>query len=66
MSPNETLFLETTNQIVKEDVVNSSFVKFSIWDFPGQIDFFDAAQMIESENLFDNWQGGARRVVAGS
>lgn len=42
MSPNETLFLEATNKIQKDDVSNSSFVQFSIWDFPGQVDFFDA------------------------
>merc|ERR1719300_789084 len=41
MSPNETLFLESTNKIVKDDISNSSFVQFYIWDFPGQIDFFD-------------------------
>jgi hypothetical protein len=41
MSPNETLFLESTNKINKEIVSNSSFVQFHIWDFPGQIDFFD-------------------------
>ncbi|XP_060520481.1 ras-related GTP-binding protein C isoform X2 [Cylas formicarius] len=41
MSPNETLFLESTNKIVKDDINNSSFVQFQIWDFPGQIDFFD-------------------------
>jgi len=41
MPPNETLFLDTTNKIVKNDVSNSSFVQFQIWDFPGQIDFFD-------------------------
>ncbi|XP_047677603.1 ras-related GTP-binding protein D isoform X2 [Tachysurus fulvidraco] len=41
MSPNETLFLESTNKICREDVSNSSFVSFQIWDFPGQIDFFD-------------------------
>lgn len=41
MSPNETLFLESTNKIQKDDVANSSFVQFSIWDFPGQIDYFD-------------------------
>lgn len=35
MSPNETLFLESTNKIVKDDINNSSFVQFSIWDFPG-------------------------------
>ena len=39
MSPNETLFLEATNKIQKDDVSNSSFVQFSIWDFPGQVDF---------------------------
>uniref|UniRef100_T1JL47 Ras-related GTP-binding protein n=1 Tax=Strigamia maritima TaxID=126957 RepID=T1JL47_STRMM len=43
MSPNETLFLESTNKIVKDDISNSSFVQFQIWDFPGQIDFFDPA-----------------------
>lgn len=41
MSQNETLFLESTNKICREDVSNSSFVNFQIWDFPGQIDFFD-------------------------
>merc|ERR1719410_1083665 len=41
MSPNETLFLESTNKITKDDISNSSFVQFYIWDFPGQIDFFD-------------------------
>ena len=29
MSPNETLFLESTNKIIKEDISNSSFVKVS-------------------------------------
>ncbi|XP_041044735.1 ras-related GTP-binding protein D-like isoform X1 [Carcharodon carcharias] len=41
MSPNETLFLESTNKICRDDIANSSFVNFQIWDFPGQIDFFD-------------------------
>ncbi|XP_048524984.1 ras-related GTP-binding protein C isoform X2 [Dendroctonus ponderosae] len=41
MSPNETLFLESTNKIIKDDINNSSFVQFQIWDFPGQIDFVD-------------------------
>ena len=27
---------------VQVDVSNSSFVQFQIWDFPGQIDFFDS------------------------
>lgn len=51
MSPNETLFLESTNKIMKEDISNSSFVQFSIWDFPGQIDSFDPA--FETEKVFD-------------
>lgn len=31
MSPNETLFLESTAKIVKNDISNSSFVQFSVW-----------------------------------
>ncbi|XP_019618790.1 PREDICTED: ras-related GTP-binding protein C-like isoform X5 [Branchiostoma belcheri] len=50
MSPNETLFLESTNKIVKDDISNSSFVQFQIWDFPGQIDFFDPT--FDSEMIF--------------
>jgi len=57
MSPNETLFLESTSKIVKNDVSNSSFVQFQIWDFPGQIDFFDPA--IDSELIF----GGCGALV---
>lgn len=37
MSPNETLFLESTNKIVKDDINNSSFVQFQVWDFPGNL-----------------------------
>eukprot|EP00005_Dracoamoeba_jomungandri_P004803 CAMPEP_0174249950 /NCGR_PEP_ID=MMETSP0439-20130205/263_1 /TAXON_ID=0 /ORGANISM="Stereomyxa ramosa, Strain Chinc5" /LENGTH=348 /DNA_ID=CAMNT_0015329895 /DNA_START=752 /DNA_END=1798 /DNA_ORIENTATION=+ len=51
MSPNETLFLETTNRVIKNDISNSSFVQFQIWDFPGQVDFFDTA--FDSEVIFD-------------
>eukprot|EP00126_Sphaerothecum_destruens_P000839 Sdes_comp11226_c0_seq1m2730 len=50
MSPNETLFLESTNKLVKNDISNSSFVQFQIWDFPGQIDFFDPA--FDSDLIF--------------
>jgi len=50
MSPNETLFLESTTKIMKDDISNSSFVQFRIWDFPGQIDFFDSA--FDSEQIF--------------
>ena len=41
MSPTETLFLESTSKVVKEEITNSSFIQFSIWDFPGQIDVFE-------------------------
>ena len=50
MSPNETLFLESTNKIVKDEINNSSFVSFTIWDFPGQIDFFD--DTFDSDQIF--------------
>jgi len=50
MSPNETLFLDSTPNIVKEDISNNSFIQFQIWDFPGQIDFFD--QTFDSEYIF--------------
>ena len=57
MSPNETLFLESTNKIVKDDISNSSFVSFAIWDFPGQIDFFDPT--FDSDHIF----GGCGALV---
>ena len=57
MSPNETLFLESTNKVIKNDISNSSFVQFQIWDFPGQIDFFDPA--FDSEMIF----GGCGALV---
>lgn len=57
MSPNETLFLESTNKIIKDDISNSSFVQFQIWDFPGQIDFFD--DTFDSDTIF----GGSGALV---
>ncbi|XP_014225581.1 ras-related GTP-binding protein C [Trichogramma pretiosum] len=57
MSPNETLFLESTNKIIKDDICNSSFVQFQIWDFPGQIDFFDPT--FDSDMIF----GGCGALV---
>ena len=30
MSPNETLFLESTTKIIKDDISNSSFVQFRV------------------------------------
>jgi len=50
MSPNETLFLESTSKIVKNDIANSSFVQLQIWDFPGQLDFTDDA--FDTEQIF--------------
>ncbi|KAK0408031.1 hypothetical protein QR680_003734 [Steinernema hermaphroditum] len=42
MSPNETLFCESTSRITAESVRNS-FIKFETIEFPGQIDPFDPA-----------------------
>ncbi|KAK3596364.1 hypothetical protein CHS0354_037083 [Potamilus streckersoni] len=53
VSPNETLFLESTNKIVKEDVTNSSFVCFQIWDLPGHLDYFDST--FDAENIFGSY-----------
>ncbi|KXN65581.1 hypothetical protein CONCODRAFT_12787 [Conidiobolus coronatus NRRL 28638] len=39
MAPNETLFLESTSKVIKDNIM--SFIDFQVWDFPGQIDFFD-------------------------
>jgi Ras-related GTP-binding protein C/D len=50
MSPNETYYLEPTMKIVKNDISNSPFVNFQIWDFPGDIDFDDAS--LGSEAIF--------------
>ena len=48
MSPHETLFIESTNKIVKNDIANSSFVQFEVWDFPGHVDTSSAAVKPES------------------
>jgi len=50
MSPNETLFLESTNKITKSDISNSSFVQCQLWDFPGQIDFSDGS--LDADSIF--------------
>lgn len=46
-----------TNQHKSTDISNSSFVQFNIWDFPGQIDFFDPT--FDSEMIF----GGCGALV---
>eukprot|EP00211_Chloroparvula_japonica_P005549 CAMPEP_0119120028 /NCGR_PEP_ID=MMETSP1310-20130426/1257_1 /TAXON_ID=464262 /ORGANISM="Genus nov. species nov., Strain RCC2339" /LENGTH=347 /DNA_ID=CAMNT_0007109491 /DNA_START=232 /DNA_END=1275 /DNA_ORIENTATION=+ len=50
MSPNETLFLESTSKLVKSDISNNSFVQFHIWDFPGQLNVFDST--FDAESIF--------------
>jgi len=57
MSPNETLFLESTSKLIKSDISNNSFVQFHIWDFPGQLNMFDSA--FDSESIF----GGCGSLV---
>ncbi|KAH3835670.1 hypothetical protein DPMN_109028 [Dreissena polymorpha] len=42
VSPNETLFLESTNKIVKEDVTNCQFFVYHVWDLPAHLDYFDS------------------------
>ncbi|KAI1435746.1 Gtr1/RagA G protein conserved region-domain-containing protein [Xylaria sp. CBS 124048] len=39
LDPNDTLFLESTAQIKKDQL--PSFMDFQVWDLPGQIDIFD-------------------------
>ena len=41
MPPNETIFLQSTCKIFKDDISNNSFINFQIWDIPGQINFLD-------------------------
>lgn len=50
MAPNETLFLESTHKIEKNDVSECSFIKFQIWDFPGHINFCD--DVFQSDSIF--------------
>ncbi|KAJ3118335.1 hypothetical protein HDU96_002492, partial [Phlyctochytrium bullatum] len=40
MSPNETLFLETTTRVGKDDVI--SFLDLQVWDFPAHIEWSDS------------------------
>lgn len=39
---------EATNKIVKNDIANSSFVQFEVWDFPGHVDTSSEAVKPES------------------
>jgi len=51
MSPNETIFLEPTNEISRDDISNSSFVNFQIWDFPGDLEFSDPS--VDCDMIFE-------------
>jgi Ras-related GTP-binding protein C/D len=57
MSPHETLFLESTSSVEKNDIANSSFIQFQIWDFPGQID--PLSGHVDSNAIF----GGCQSVI---
>ncbi|ERT01624.1 uncharacterized protein SPSK_07482 [Sporothrix schenckii 1099-18] len=41
LPPNETLFLESTSRLQKDAM--ASFMDFQVWDFPGQIDYFEGS-----------------------
>lgn len=60
MSPNETLFLESSSKITKDEVSTSSFVSFSIWNYSGQLDFFD--NHVDDE-LFNGFIGALVFVI---
>ncbi|KAI9297458.1 ras-related GTP binding C [Neoconidiobolus thromboides FSU 785] len=48
MGPNETLFLESTSKVTKDNI--TSFINFQVWDFPGQLDYFDGE--FDAESIF--------------
>lgn len=52
MSPHETLFLESTNEVRIRDISTSSLVHFQLLDFPGNFDFFDKKSKITPEKIF--------------
>lgn len=52
MSPNETLFLESTTSVQKDEVHHSHFLSFDIIDFPGQLEYFDPAFSNDTVTIF--------------
>jgi len=52
MSPHETLFLESTNEIRNRDISTSALVQFQLLDFPGNFDFFEKKSKITPEKIF--------------
>lgn len=51
MPPQDTILLESTTKIQKEDVTRS-FIDFQIWDFPGQVNYFDDSAY-DAREIFD-------------
>ncbi|KAI9308839.1 ras-related GTP binding C [Cunninghamella echinulata] len=51
MPPNDTLYLESTTKIQKEDITRS-FIDFQIWDFPGHNNYIDPNY--ESHDIFNS------------
>lgn len=45
MSANETLFLGQTSKVTCDDINNSIFVQFQIWDVPGNFFFFKSKSL---------------------
>jgi len=52
MSPHETLFLESTNDIRLRDINTSALVQFQLLDFPGSFDFADRKSRVSAERVF--------------
>ncbi|CAL8574722.1 GTP-binding protein gtr2 [Xanthoria parietina] len=53
MAPHETLFLEATTAIQKQNVMK--FMDFQIWDLPGQIDYLSSS--LDSNSVFSDVGG---------
>jgi hypothetical protein len=52
MSPHETLFLESTNDVRIKDISTSALVQFQLLDFPGNFDFSDKKSKITPDKIF--------------
>lgn len=52
MSPHETLFLESTNDIRVRDISSGALVQFQLLDFPGNFDFHDKKSKITPQKIF--------------
>src|SRR5688572_29197639 len=46
-------FFQLLSQFFFKDILNGSFFQFQVWDFPGQLDFFDNA--FDSDSIFGNF-----------